>query len=263
MHMREAKALGLSLRYDLLDLDLIEGGADALPNVLADLESRGYLGCNITHPCKQSVIAHVSELSDDASALGAVNTVVFRDGKRAGHNTDWSGFARNFRRGLPRAKTERVMQLGCGGAGSAVAYALMKLGIEHLHIYDAAPERAQTLAQKLGAKFGADRIAVAHDLAALMPDADGVVNCTPIGMAKYPGLPLAAELLRPDLWVSEIVYFPIETELLRTARKLGCRTLDGGGMAVFQAAEAFELFTGVKPDAERMLAELQADFAKA
>ena len=263
MHMREARALGLALRYDLLDLELIEGGAAALPDVLADLEDRGYLGANITHPCKQSVMAHVDELSDDARALGAVNTVVFRGGKRFGHNTDWSGFARSFRRGLSGVKLDRVVQYGCGGAGSAIAYALMKSGTKHLHMFDSSLERAQALAAKIGAQFGLERITAERDVTDFVRQADGIVNCTPIGMAKYPGMPLSPDLLRPALWVAEVVYFPIETESLRRARALGCKTLDGGGMAVFQAAEAFELFTGIKPDDERMLSALQADLAAA
>ena len=82
--------------------------------------------------------------------------------------------------------------------------------------------------------------------------ADGLIHCTPTGMAKLPGMPLPAEMLHPALWVAEIVYFPLETELLRVARGLGCRTLDGGGMAVFQAVGAFQLITGIEPDAERM-----------
>ena len=85
-----------------------------------------------------------------------------------------------------------------------------------------------------------------------MASADGLIHATPTGMTKFPGLPLPAELLRPALWVAEIVYFPLETELLRVARGLGCRIMNGSGMAVFQAAEAFRLFTGITPDAERM-----------
>ena len=261
MHMREAKALGLSLHYQLFDLDLIEGGPDALPRILDDMQKQGFLGCNITHPCKQTVMAYVDELSDDAKALGAVNTVVFRNGKRTGHNTDWSGFAQNFERELPDVKRGRVVQLGCGGAGSAVAYALLKLGVASLSIFDPTPGKAEGLAENLGAQFGADRIQAVSDITGPVRAADGIVNCTPIGMAKYPGLPLPKELLRPDLWVSEIVYFPLETELLREARALGCRTMDGGGMAVIQAGEAQALFTGVTPDYERMLREFRADFA--
>ena len=101
-------------------------------------------------------------------------------------------------------------------------------------------------------RYGEGRAAAGRDLGPALAEADGLVNTTPVGMAKFPGSPVPPDLLRPGLWVSEIIYFPIETELLRRARALGCRTLDGGGMAVFQAVRAFELFTGVKPDAERM-----------
>jgi len=85
-----------------------------------------------------------------------------------------------------------------------------------------------------------------------MATADALIHATPTGVVKHPGLPLPAQLLRPALWVAEIVYFPLETELLREARRLGCRTMNGSGMAVFQAVEAFRLFTGIAPDAERM-----------
>jgi shikimate dehydrogenase len=103
----------------------------------------------------------------------------------------------------------------------------------------------------------AARLACA-DLAAAVRAADGVVNCTPVGMAELPGTPLPVALLRPEPWVAEIVYFPLETRLLRAARAIGCRTPDGGGMAVFQAAGAFRPFTGVAPDAERMLRHVAA-----
>jgi shikimate dehydrogenase len=198
------------------------------------------------------VLPLLHELSPDADALGAVNTVVLREGRRIGHNTDWYGFAESFRRGLPGVARDRVVQLGAGGAGSAVAHAALTVGVHHLTIIDIDPARAATVAAGLNGRFGAERATAGTDLAAAVAAADGLINATPMGMAKYPGLPLPAALLRPALWVAEIVYFPLETELLRIARALGCRTLDGGGMAVFQAVEAFRLFTGIAPDAERM-----------
>jgi shikimate dehydrogenase len=200
------------------------------------------------------VVPLLDELSPDARALGAVNTVVLREGRRIGHNTDCSGFAESFRRGLPDAPRGRVVQLGAGGAGAAVAQALLAEGVGRLAIADIAAKRAEALAAALSDRFGAGRAAVVADLAAELAAADGLVNCTPVGMAKLPGTPLPVALLRPPLWVAEIVYFPLETALLRAARALGCRTLDGGGMAVFQAAGAFRLFTGREPDAARMLA---------
>lgn len=256
MHEREADAQGLRLLYQRIDLERLGLGADALPDLLLAAERMGFAGLNVTHPCKQAVIPYLDELSPDAAALGAVNTVVLRDGKRSGHNTDWWGFAESFRRGLPGAALGRVVQLGAGGAGAAVAHALMTLGVDELTLSDVDPSRAEAVAASLNERFvshGRRRVRVSRDLAADMASADGLVHCTPTGMAKYPGMPLPEELLRADLWVAEIVYFPLETELLRRARRLGCRILDGGGMAVFQAVEAFRLFTGLAPDPERML----------
>ncbi|WP_145139324.1 shikimate dehydrogenase [Roseomonas gilardii] len=253
MHEREGDEQGLRSQYKLIDLHALGLGVEALPELLQAAERMGFTGLNITHPCKQAVIPLLDELSPDAAALGAVNTVLLRDGKRIGHNTDWSGYAEAFRRNMEGVALDRVVQLGAGGAGAAVAHALLTMGVGQLSIQDMDPARAQALAASLSERFGAGRTLACADLPAAMAAADGLVHCTPTGMAAHPGLPLPAELLRPALWVSEIVYFPLETELLRTARALGCRTLSGGGMAVFQAVQAFRLFTGREPDPERML----------
>jgi shikimate dehydrogenase len=254
LHMREGEAQDLRLIYRLIDLTKLGLGVEALPELLTAAERTGFTGLNITHPCKQLVIPHLDELSDDARALGAVNTVLFKDGKRIGHNTDWSGFAEPFRRKMPDVARDRVVQIGAGGAGSAVAHAAMVLGVKELTIIDIDPERAQRVADNLGRHFGPGRARAGTDVAAAVAVADGLINATPIGMDGHPGLPLPAELLRPELWVAEVIYFPLETELLRRARALGCRTIDGGGMAVFQAVAAFRLFTGLEPDNDRMIA---------
>ena len=252
MHEHEAAEQGLRCEYRLIDLDKLQVGAQALADLLKDAEVKGFAGLNITYPCKQTVLALLHELSDDARAIGAVNTVVLSKGRRVGHNTDWWGFAESFRRGLPDVRTNSVVQLGAGGAGAAVAHAILNLGARKLTLFDLDGSRANKLAADLCARFGLDRAMAGADLAAAMASADGLIHATPTGMAKHPGLPLPAELLRSEMWVAEIVYFPLETELLRTARAIGCRTMNGSGMAVFQAVEAFRLFTGVAPDAERM-----------
>jgi shikimate dehydrogenase len=252
MQEREGAEQGLRLIYRLVDLDRLRLGPEALEELLAAAERMGFQGLNITYPCKQAVVPLLHRLSPDARALGAVNTVVFQDGQRIGHNTDCSGFAESFRRGLPDARRGRVVQLGAGGAGAAVAHALLAEGVGRLAVADTDGSRAESLAVDLVARFGAGRAVAVADLAAEVAAADGLVNCTPVGMAKLPGTPLPVALLHPTLWVAEIVYFPLETALLRAARALGCRTLDGGGMAVFQAVGAFRLFTGLEPDAARM-----------
>ncbi len=253
LHEQEASAFGFRYFYHLIDLDALGVGVEALPRLLDAAQLLGFAGVNITHPCKQAVLPLLTELSPDAAAIGAVNTVVFTGEKRIGHNTDWWGFAESFRRGFCDVAQRKVVLLGAGGAGAAVAYAAMKSGIEQLVIHDVDNFRATALAKKMNTDFGVGRAVAINNVAEEIALADGLIHATPTGMVSHPGLPLPANLLRPDLWVAEIVYFPLETELLKCARQLGCRTLDGGGMAVFQAAESFRLFTGKAPDPERML----------
>ena len=247
MHEREGARLGLDYAYRLVDFDQLGLRDGALDDVVTAAEELGFCGLNVTHPFKQSVISSMSELSPDAAAIGAVNTVVFKNGRRIGHNTDSWGFAESFRESMAGCPLDRVVQLGAGGAGAAVAYALLELGVTHLALFDTWVSRAQQLAERLNARFSG-RVTGAADLDAAFARASGVVNTTPVGMANYPGLPFASALLASRHWVAEIIYFPTETALLKLARELGCRTLPGVGMAVNPAVRAFELFTGITPD---------------
>ena len=256
MHEEEARCHGLRLHYQLIDLDRSGAGAESLPMPLSAARVMGFAGLNITYPCKQAVIPLLDDLSEDARAIGAVNTVVCRDGKLTGHNTDGSGWSWAFRREMPNADLTCVVLLGAGGAGSAIAHAVLRLGAQRLVVVDTQHQRAAELVKNLNLIFGA-RAEANSDVAAALKSATGLIHATPTGMDKSPGMPLPAELLRPDLWVAEVVYFPIETELLKRARARGCVTLDGGGMAVGQAVAAFELFTGLAPDAARMNAHFR------
>ncbi|MFF5157428.1 shikimate dehydrogenase [Streptomyces sp. NPDC000348] len=261
LHEREADRQGLRYLYRLLDLDTTGVPPEAVGELLRAARLVGFDGLNITHPCKRLVVEHLDALDPRAEALGAVNTVVFEGGRAVGHNTDVTGFAAAFARGLPDVPLERVVQLGAGGAGAAVAHAALTLGAERVTVVDALPGRAAELAAALNRSFGPGRAAAAPPdrLPELLGAADGrggLMHATPTGMAAHPGLPLPAGLLHPGLWVAEVVYRPLETELLRTARAAGCATLDGGGMAAFQAADAFRLITGREPDSARMLADL-------
>lgn len=253
LHEREGAEQGLRYVYKLIDLEVLGLDASALPDILTSAQRFGFAGLNITYPCKQAVIPLLDELSPDAAALGAVNTIVLKDGRRIGHNTDWWGFAESFKRDLPDVRKDRVVQFGAGGAGAAVAHALLTLGVGEITLIDTHEERAHSLAAALSERFGAGCASATSDCAEAMANADGLVNTTPLGMAKYPGMAVPAEMLRTDLWVADIVYFPLETELLRQARARGCRTMSGGGMAVFQAVGAFRLFTDQEPDSARML----------
>lgn len=257
MHEREAGEQGIRCIYKLIDLASLGIGRDALPDLLTAAERMGFAGLNITFPCKQAVIPLLNALSDEARAVGAVNTVLFHDGRRIGDNTDLFGFAEGLRCGLPEVKRERVVQLGAGGAGAAVAHALLALGVGQLSIFDIMAERSAHLAANLRNRFGEGRAIAESALCDAVRAADGLVNATPVGMAASPGLPLPLAMLRSELWVAEIIYLPFETELLAHARARGCRTLDGTRMAVFQAVRAFRLFTGREADQARMMRHFQ------
>jgi len=263
MHVEEGKALGLPVTYQLFDFDVISGGADRLPALLDEAEAQGFSGLNITYPVKQAVIPLLHELAPEARALYSVNTVLFRDGKRIGHNTDWWGFAESFKREMADVNTHNVVLVGAGGAGAAVGYAMLKLGSRELTVHDRDVSRASALVDRLAELFPGRSVNVCRNLAASLASANGLIHATPTGMRKYPGIPVPAEALRPPMWVSEIVYVPLLTELVVTARKHGCRTLDGGGMAVFQGAMAFKLFFDVEPDIERMLRRFHSRLATA
>ena len=180
--------------------------------------------------------------------------MVFEEHGVIGYNTDAPGFATGFAEGMPGAVTKNVVLLGAGGAGAAVGHALLDLGTEHLTVVDLDVDRAAALAGDLAGRHTDARVdASAFDkLSVLLPASDGVVHCTPTGMLEHPGTPFDPALLHPGLWVADIVYRPLDTALLNAAREAGCRTLDGGHMAVHQATTAFELITGITPDAERM-----------
>jgi shikimate dehydrogenase len=262
LHQEEARSLGLHLTYQLFDFDQREWHDDQLRKQLTALEASGFAGVNITHPFKQAVVACLDDLADSARMLGAVNAVEFSTAGMIGHNTDVSGFAESVRRGLTGAKMDRVVQFGSGGAGSATAHALLSLGVLELVLVDPDSARAATLAGRLTQTYADAQVSVSPYDAKVLAKADGIVNATPIGMVAHPGLPLDPSDLHTDQWVADIVYFPLETALLREARAKGCRTLDGKGMAVFQAADAFAIFTGVEPDRDRMLKSFDAFTAK-
>ncbi len=262
MHEEEARHHGLRLHYQLVDLDLTGATVDDLPALIRAVRTIGFRGLNITYPCKQAVLPLLDGLSDEARAMGAVNTVVCQEGRLMGHNTDGSGWSAAFIRALPQADLRRVLLIGAGGAGSAVAHAVLRLGAAHLVVHDHEGERAAALANSLNAIHGPGRVSATDDIAAGMRGTSGLIHATPTGMDKQPGMPLPAELLRARPWVAEVVYFPIETALLKAARAQGCATVDGGGMAVWQAVGAFRLFTGMEPDASRMEAHFRGLLAE-
>ena len=248
----EARHHSIRLHYQLIDLEASTRGVGVLATLIEAARVMRFAGLNVTYPCKQLVIPLLDELSEEAAVIGAVNTVVRRGDRLVGHNTDGTGWSWGFRRVLPAADLSRVVLIGAGGAGSACADAVLRLGAAHLVIVDKDRPRATALATRLNEHFDGGRASASPDLPAAMSRASGLIHATPTGMPGTPGLPLPVELLRRTMWVSDIVYVPLETALLKAAQRIGCETVDGGHMNVGQALGSFRLFTGQEPDAARM-----------
>src|SRR3954463_13538670 len=247
----EARQHGLRLHYQLIDLAPAGVGNEALPGLISAVRIMRFDGLNITYPCKQAVIPLLDSLSDEARAMGAVNLIVRQHNRLTGYNTDGPGWAWGFQRALPGADLSRVLLLGAGGAGAAVGYSALGLGVQELAIFDMDPSRSAALASTLAVTYPGKTFQV-KDLKAEIQKATGLIHATPTGMAASPGMPFDASLLHRDLWLSEVVYVPLETELLKAAKRAGCRVMDGGHMNVGQAIRGFGLFTGLEADPARM-----------
>jgi len=250
LHEQEGRAQGLTYVYRLLDTTLLRGGVGAVLDVA---RAAGFDGLNVTQPYKRAVLRWVDEVTPDIAELGASNTLVVDHGRVTAHNTDRGGFARALQEGLPSAELGHVVLVGAGGAGAAVGAALLDSGAARLTVVDLDDDAAADVVRRLARRDGGPvDAATPANLPGLLGSATGVVNASPVGSVGSPGSPVPASLLHPGLWVADIVYRPVDTQLLTEARAAGCPVLDGTGMVALQAAETFELVTGVTPDAARM-----------
>ncbi|RTE93356.1 MULTISPECIES: shikimate dehydrogenase [Bradyrhizobium] len=250
MHERAAEALGLRGHYQLIEI----AGADAagLGLLLEGVRRLGFAGVNVTYPYKEAVVPLLDALAPGAAAMGAVNTVVVRNGRLTGHNTDTTGFARAVAPLLAPAGNA-VAVIGAGGVGKAIAFALANLKVSDIRIFDSEPARAATLVSLLAPQGGARGAArVAASVEDALHGATGLVNGTPVGMLPNRAMPVAAALLHEKLWVADAVYSPLITPLLAAAEAKGARIMTGRELAIYQAADAFELFTGLAPSTEVM-----------
>jgi shikimate dehydrogenase len=256
IHEAEGKNCGLDLEYRLYDVPA-ETSAKDLGRLLRQIEDLGTAGVNVTHPFKRKIMEFLDEISQDAQAIGAVNTIAFRNGRRIGHNTDWSGFLDSLQRDLPGADIDRVAQVGAGGAGAATAYGLLRAEVKTLYVNDVNVDLAEQLVVQLRRLFPDRTIDISMDARGTLKACDGIVQASPIGMIGHDGVPVPPDFLKPGHWLIDIIYQPRETALLRSARERGCRTTNGLGMVVAQAALAFEIITGRVPDLDRMRSHLR------
>src|SRR5215471_14593068 len=246
--------------YHLIDVD--QSRERRLPQLLQAIKTAGFAGANITDPFKQEILPLLDAVDPEAAQVGAVNTVAIApDGCTTGYNFDRPGWRKSFEESLGRSRAQgaTVVQVGAGGAGRAVAFALMDLGVAAVIIHDLYAVRASALAADLSAQYGHARCRVSNDVARDIAAADGVVNATQTGMAGFPGNPVPVSALKSTHWAADVIYTPIETAFLKAAAAKGARVLNGSGMCVHTAVEALRLFTGLQSD----VASLHRSFAAA
>lgn len=262
IHEGAASALALALSYRLIDLEALGWADDELPRAISMLRHLGFSGCNVTYPFKQQVLGLCDTLGPEATMMGAVNTLVFTDGKVHGENTDWYGFSWLLSREIGDIAGASIAQIGAGGAGAATALALARHSVVEVALHDPEAGRAEALAARLAPHFPNVRFTIAEDAAAAISGRDGIVNATPVGMAAIPGTAFEPGLMSAKQWLADIIYFPLETELLKHARDNGQRVANGVSMVVGQAAGAFQMFTGLMPDRYQMLDRLMNEIGK-
>jgi shikimate dehydrogenase len=253
---------GIDGFYHLMDVDRLPHRQ--LPQLLDAIKTAGFAGTNITYPFKQAILPLLDMVEPEAAQIGAINTVAIApDGRTTGYNFDRRGWRHSFEEGLGAASAQgaNVVQVGAGGAGRAVAFALMDLGVALLVIHDRDAARVRALSDDLARHFGASRCRVAGDLEREIAAADGVVNATQMGMRGFPGNPVPASAFKSTHWAADVIYTPIHTEFTKAAAARGARVLGGGGMCVHQALEAFRLFTGISPDVARLHRAFDAAYA--
>lgn len=239
----------MGVRYHYHLIEVARAGREELRALLDGVRRLGFAGVNVTFPYKEAVVDLLDELSPGAAAMGAVNTVVVRNDRLVGHNTDTTGFARAASDLVEGAGQGAVALIGAGGVGKAIAFALAKLGVAEIRIFDTDRTKAERLALLL--RPCAKAVAV-NDVEDAVRGAVGVVNATPVGMFPGQGIPVPDALLHDGLWVADAVYFPLLTPLLRAARARSARIMTGRGLAIYQAADSFELFTGLSPSTIEM-----------
>lgn len=261
MHNRAFQELGLDFCY--FPLEVVD---EDLATIFAALRKMRVAGCNVTIPHKLRIMDYLDELDPLAATIGAVNTVVFRDGIATGYNTDGRGFILSLEKeGEISIKGKHVLLLGCGGAARAIAMTLGSYGAAGLIIANRTEEKAKSLAAEVAAKTGlaTTGMGVSQGLAQATAKAEVIVNATSLGMhPNNDQSPLDLSLLRKEHIVADIVYNPRKTKLLLAAEALGARTVEGLGMLVYQGAEAFRLFTGSKPPVAEMFLEARRQLAR-
>ena len=255
LHRLAGRLCGLDVSYDLLVPRDMGGDFDA---VFDACRAGGLRGVNVTYPYKETVVARV-QVGERARRIGSVNTVVFDERGPVGHNTDHSGFLAAYRSAFGTMSPGRVALVGAGGVGKAVAFGLVALGAQEIAIIDRDAARAKGLVKAImAAPQGSASALVADDVCEAVRDADGIVNCTPLGMVGHAGSAIPLDLLGAQRWAFEAVYTPVDTAFKLASEATGVKVLSGYELFFHQGVDAFRIFTGLSPDPDalrRLLAQ--------
>jgi shikimate dehydrogenase len=241
LHRLAGDQCGLSVSYERLIPRELGKDFDA---VFADCRASGYRGLNITYPYKERVVAKVSIDDPLVRAMGAVNTVIFDQGTAAGHNTDYSGFKAAYENCRGHTSPGTVLMIGTGGVGRAIAFALIALGARAIRLMDRDQAKAKALAEALQAAAPELDVSVWPDAEAAASGAQGLINCTPVGMVGYPGSPLSKAAMASADWAFDAVYTPKDTQFLTDAQAQGLSVISGWELFFYQGVHAWGFFSG-------------------
>ncbi|MGF1650000.1 MAG: shikimate dehydrogenase family protein [Hyphomicrobiaceae bacterium] len=225
-------------------------------DLFATVATSGYRGVNITYPYKERAAAKVIVRDPLVRAMGAVNTVIFEDGNAYGFNTDYSGFIAAYRRQRGEAPVGAVLLIGAGGVGKAVAFGLIALGLTDLRIVDLEAEKAHALADALRSIRPEVAISCGSDAVLMAENAEGIVNCTPVGMVGHDGTPIERSAMGNAGWAFDAVYTPVETQFLADASAQGLEIISGYELFFGQGVGAWQIFTGLPLDEARLRRDL-------
>lgn len=244
--------VGLDIDYGLIDGEGI-ANFDPCDQVLRARDA-GFYGLNVTHPYKQRIHRLVDRPTIAGhERIGSYNTLKFEAGEILGANTDFSGFMRGYRHHRGDHAPGHVVMCGAGGVGRAIAFALNALGCTHISIFDLSAEQAESLCQALAGEGGSASVITREQLPSTMLEADGLVNCTALGMYNHPGNAFPVDAIDTQAWAFDAVYTPLNTEFLDLCRQRGLHCISGFDLWIFQGLDAFQIFTGLEVQAEEPL----------
>lgn len=253
LHRVAGQLCGLDVSYDrLIPAEL----GQSFDGVFEHCRLNGYRGINITYPYKEQAVALLHAADPHVTAMGACNTVLFEEAGPRGLNTDYTGFIAAFRAAIPDRTPGIVAMAGAGGVGKAIGFALASLKASALRSFDLDRSKCDALADALAAAAPEMNVSVAETIEEAVDGADGLVNCTPVGMVGYPGTPIPKSLLADQRWACDAVYTPADTEFLMDARSRGLETIGGFELFFHQGIDAFRLFTGCEVDIKALREKL-------